>query len=133
MVGCCSTKKVNSIQAFRSKYPNESEGYYVIAPVSSEFLDFAADLHESTVKGLLQAISNRIENPDALRKFVARQMEWDYREDFAITANFKEKLTNSNGELFFFKYRKDAWGEDGLLILKDGKIIAGGAEPMEVK
>ena len=109
---------------FRVDHPDEARYYRIIEPYPLDFSVFLHRLELDELRKMLKGVEQRRYDKIGLEDFI-RQMRTHYSDESIFTTvprRISEALSQG-GHIFFFMYSKRDYCDQGLVVLRDEKVI----------
>jgi hypothetical protein len=121
--GCASLRSSDQADLFRRKHPEEAGGYIVLAPTSVAYIEYEEEDHYGGLDAIVKGVEKRKDDPVALAKYLKYlkcisvnpcvEPEWQ---------SLRNRLRDGD-KMYFFKYKRGAYDDYGLVVLRDGNVI----------
>ena len=109
---------------YRAAHPDEARYYRILEPYPLDFSVFLHRLELEELRKMVKGVEQRRQDEVGLEDYV-RQMRRYYSDESLFTSvprDISEALSQG-GDLFFFKYSKGDYCDQGLLVLRDEEVI----------
>jgi len=109
---------------FRVAHPDEARHYRIIEPYPLDFSVFLRRLELEELRKMLKGVEQRRHDKVGLDDFI-RQMRTYYSDGsiFTTVPRLITEALSQGGDLFFFKYSKRDYCDQGLVVIRDEKVI----------